>query len=209
MNTRRGTHWVNGLLCALMIALAAGPTAPPRTQAQGVDDWTTPYRPAMLPAFAGDMQDFSAAPRYTLDLALALTEESAMITGHQAVIWANRLSDTPLDEIVFRLYPNYPSYGGEMQVSSVTADGVPVDPVLDATRSVLSVPLPAPLQPGSSVTVEMDFSVIVLAGVEVLYDQFSYLDGVLAVPTSRARAGGRSPIIRRATPFTARRRSIR
>ncbi len=156
---------------------------PPGVQAQGLDDWTAVYRPALLPGFAGDMAAFADAPRYTIDAALTVTPDGATLAGDETVTYTNRTAGA-LAEIVFRLYPNLHSYGGEMLVDQVTADGVSITPVLDDTRSVLMLPLPQPLAAESSVTLAMHFSATVTAGVERLYRLFSDLDGMLALPNA-------------------------
>lgn len=152
-------------------------------RAQMPDDWTAPYRPAMLPQYADEMAVHADAPRYTIDMALAVTDKTAMIGGHQRVTYTNRLP-VPLDSLVFRLFPNLPSYGATMSVSRILAAETPVDPALDESGSVLTVRLPAPLNRGEQVTVEMDFAITVTAGVAGLYAQFSYLDGILALPNA-------------------------
>lgn len=149
--------------------------------AQEAPDWTAPYRPAMLPDFVGDMVVYADAPRYTIDLTLDVFETQAVITGHQIVTYTNR-ANSPLDQIVFRLYPNLESYGAQMDVSSVTVDGTAVTPTIDETRTVLSIPLSTPLQPGTSINLGMDFNILVEEGARHLYGQFSYLQGVLALP---------------------------
>jgi aminopeptidase N len=171
---------------AVFVAILVGPMlGPPMRQAgvraQSTSDWTAPYRPAMLPQFVGDMAAHADAPRYTIDLVLTVTPTEATLTGHQTVLYTNR-APAALDRIVFRLYTNLESYGGDMEVSQITADGLSAESNLDPTRSVLSVILPQPLGRGESVTLEMDFIVTVYEGVTRLYDQFSYLDGVLALP---------------------------
>jgi hypothetical protein len=65
--------------------------AVPRATAQMPDDWTRPYIPALLPAFAGDMAANADAPTYKIDLALEVTPNEAVVTGHQAVTFTNRL----------------------------------------------------------------------------------------------------------------------
>jgi aminopeptidase N len=147
-------------------------------------DWSTPYLPALLPAFQGDMVEYAAAPRYTIDMTLTTTEQQADISGHQRVVYTNRLNDIALDTIVFRLYPNLESYGGQMAVSNVTVNETAVEPEQDDTGSVLTVPLPTPLNAGESATVDMDFSITIRADQLHLYGQFSYLDGVLALPNA-------------------------
>ncbi|HVO69901.1 MAG TPA: M1 family metallopeptidase [Aggregatilineaceae bacterium] len=171
------------VLTALLAGLALGSAGQAAVRAQDLGDWTVPYRPALLPPFVGDMAVHADAPRYTIDLALVVTPTEATLTGHQTVLYTNRAA-AALDRIVFRLYPNLESYGGAMEVSQITADGLPAESGLDTTRSVLSILLPQPLDRGASVTLDMNFSVTVYEGLTPLYGQFSYLDGVLALPNA-------------------------
>jgi aminopeptidase N len=175
--------WRVIVFAAMLAALALGPAGQVGVRAQDLGDWTALYRPAMLPPFVGDMATHADAPRYAVDLALDVTPTEATLTGHQTVLYTNR-APAALDRIVFRLYPNLESYGGDMAVSQITADGVSAESSLDATRSVLSILLPQPLDRGVSVTLDMDFTVTVYEGVAPLYGQFSYLDGVLALPNA-------------------------
>ncbi|NLX10599.1 MAG: M1 family metallopeptidase [Chloroflexi bacterium] len=173
---------VTGLL--IVTALLSAPAAIRPTAAQALPPWMEAYRPAMLPDFVPDMAAYEDAPRYTIDLAIAIDEQGVTLTGSQSVIYTNRTGSTPLDEIVFRLYPNLESYGGEMQIGAVTANGEAVDPALDETRSVLRVPLAAALEPGDRLTIKLDYTIVVVPGLSRLYAQFSYLDGVLALPNA-------------------------
>jgi aminopeptidase N len=169
-----------GIAVALALAILV---APGRGRAQEAGESTVIYAPAMLPGYVGDLETRPDAPRYDIDLALDVTPAEAIITGAQTVHYTNRSAET-LDQIVFRLYPNLKSYGGEMAVSRVAVDGQAVAPGLDETRTVLSVPLRQPLAPGARVVVEMDFQIAVVAGRTRLYAQFSYLGGVLALPNA-------------------------
>jgi aminopeptidase N len=157
---------------------------PDSLPAQEPDDWTIPYRPALLPDFADEMADQVNAPRYQIDLILTVTPAQAVLDGHQVVTYTNRTTNTTLQEIVFRLYPNLRAYGGTLQVSHVTVGGTPAAPELDETRSILTIPLPTPLAPGNSATIEMDFKTTASAWKLFLYGQFSYLYDVLALPNA-------------------------
>jgi len=179
--TRRRGAWI-AVTLALCVSLAAG-AACARAQTPDPAEDLAAFAPALLPAFAGDMAAHASAPRYTIDLALTLGAGEAALDGHQQVHYTNR-TPGPLDEIVFRLYPNLRSYGGEMVVTRVTVDGAAVAPDLDPSRTVLSVPLPQPLAPGADTTLALDFEVRVPAGQISLYGQFSYIDGVLALPNA-------------------------
>lgn len=170
---------VRGVIAAVLVLFGAAALA--EVRAQSLDDWTAPYRPAMLPGYAGDMARFADAPRYALDLTLEVSADRVVVEGQQTVIYTNRAA-VPLPDIVFRLYPNLESYGGTMTVSRAAVDGAPVVPGLDATRSVLTLALAQPLAPGAQVTIELAFTAAVTRDVARLYAQFSYLDGVLALP---------------------------
>jgi len=164
------------LAIAILVPLAPG-------HAQEAGESMAAYAPAMLPDHVRDLDTRPDAPRYDIDLALDVTPTEATITGSQTVRYTNR-APAALDRIVFRLYPNLNSYGGEMDVSRVAVDGRPVTPDLDETRTVLSVSLPEPLAPGARAAVEMDFRIAVVEGRARLYAQFSYLNGVLALPNA-------------------------
>lgn len=174
-------HALRGAIAVALAIAALAPLAPGHAQEAGGS--TAIYAPAMLPGYAGDLDTLPGAPRYDIDLALDVTPTEAIITGAQTVRYTNR-APAALDRIVFRLYPNLSSYGGEMVVSRAAVDGQPVTPDLDETRTVLSVALPQPLAPGASATVELNFQLTVFVGRTRLYAQFSYLDGVLALPNA-------------------------
>ena len=167
-------------LLALLLALSSGQGA----WAQSSEDWTALYRPALLPEFWGDMAAWVDAPRYTLDLTLAVNDAEAVVGGQESVHYTHRTAGATLETLVFRLYPNLDSFGGEMTIGRVAVDGQPVMPQLDATRSVLTLPLPRPLAYGESAEVTLSFRTRVVAGRERLYAQFSYLDDVLSLPNS-------------------------
>jgi len=170
------------LLALLVVGAALGAARPGR--AQQAPTWTAEYLPALRPAFQADMQAHLDAPRYTIALTLDVGEQVVTVSGAQQVIYTNRLPGSALDELVFRLYPNLPSYGAEMQVRDVTVDGAAVAPTLSGGDTVLTVPLPQPLAPGQSVTLGMDYTIALQAGELRLYGQFSDLEGVLALPNA-------------------------
>jgi len=169
---------------ALAAAVTLTPAASILAQTPGEDPLTR-FAPAMLPDFTGDLAAYPDAPRYTIDLALALDESGATLDGHQQVRYTNRTPGA-LGEVVFRLYPNLRSYGGEMTVSNVTVDGAAAETRLDSTRTVLRVALPEPLAPGAETTLTLDYEIRVQAERERLYAQFSDIGGVLALPNAYA-----------------------
>jgi len=100
------------------------------------------------------------------------------ITGREEVYYTNTES-VPLGEVQLRLFPNI--LGGEMQVTSLQADGEPVAPQSLLENSLMVVPLSKPLQPGQSVELSMDFTVTVPQEVELNYGVLAYYDEVLTL----------------------------
>jgi len=160
----------------VILLLAVRPT---HTYAQDGVDWTA----ALLPDHVGDMANFEQAPHYEIELQLDVKRTSATITGQQTVTYTNRTA-VKLTEIVFRLYPNLESYGGKMDVAHIQVDGGAASSKLDDTRSIMTVTLPNALEPGQSTTLGMEFSIELQEGCDPLYAQFSYVDGVLALPNA-------------------------
>jgi hypothetical protein len=102
------------------------------------------------------------------------------LVGQQQVTVPNHTGQT-LGELVFRLYPNLPQFGGRMMVSSVQVDGETVQPVLRADDTALAVPLGRALAPETSVEVDMSFQVeIPQKGNE--YSLFGLSYGVWSAP---------------------------
>jgi hypothetical protein len=143
-----------------------------------------PYRQAMLPNFTGDVDTVAAsgASFYELDVTLAPDGQGLglQLTGTEKVHYTNTES-IPLSDIYFRLYPNLPGYGGQMQVKTIMVDRRLVNPTLEADNSALRVPLPAPLQPGSATEISLTYEAIVPAGAQHGYNIFSYSNGTAAL----------------------------
>ena len=158
--------------------------APARVVLPAVD-WTdvSIHREAMKPAFAADVDAFVDANRYLiiarLDLEPNREAQDAVIRGAQRVRYINRSADA-LDVIVFRLYANTPALGGRMNIAHVTADGAEVAPSLSALGSVMGVPLAQPLLPGEAVEITIDFTLVMVGGLNTSYGRFGYVDDVVS-----------------------------
>ncbi len=146
-------------------------------------DWDNlePFRAAMRPAFAGDIDAFADANRYYIEASLDFEDGVAILRGAERVRYTNHSADT-LSEIVFRLYPNLPALGGRMIVYQAEVNGAPVDPVLTERLSALALPLAEPLEPGDSVEMMLQFSVTAERGMNASYGQFGYQDEVFSGP---------------------------
>jgi hypothetical protein len=135
------------------------------------------HKQAMKPGFEGDVDAFVKANRYLILAALSI-EQDAIIRGAERVRYTNRTQDT-LQEIVFRLYPNTAVLGGRMNVTQVTVNGETVAPGI-SSRSVLHVPLSAPLTPDQSVELTLDFNVVMARGLNTSYGRFGYVENVVS-----------------------------
>jgi hypothetical protein len=139
-----------------------------------------PYRAAMKPAFAAEVDRFATAPQYQIDLEIAPDLSSYLAT--QQVHYTNAETET-LKEIYFSLFVNLPSYGGLLKVQSVKLNGQPVTPQFKPGKALMKIDLPKPLLPGEAIDLELEYSAHVPArDVEQGYNQFGLHDGILTLP---------------------------
>ncbi|MFN8421301.1 MAG: M1 family metallopeptidase [Anaerolineae bacterium] len=136
------------------------------------------HKKAMKPAFESDVDRFVKSNRYLIIANLDLSKD-AVIRGAERVRYTNQSNDA-LDIVVFRLYPNGPTLGGRSTVTSITANGVAVEPSYSTLRSVMGVPLPEPLKPGESVEFKIDFSVVMTRNLFTAYGRFGYVNDVVS-----------------------------
>lgn len=167
---------------------AATPPTPPQILAEGAEQSPSPvaatadwqdrsvFRAGLAPEAQAVLDEQDGAPFYRIDLAIG--DDLVSVQGSQEVHFTNT-EDVPLQEVVFRLFPNL--MGGSSVVSNVTVNGQPVTPVLEQQDTVLRVPLAQPLAPGEAVVIGMDFDVAVPADGGSNYAVLAYLDGVLTL----------------------------
>ena len=134
------------------------------------------FREGLIGPAQGILDGLPGATVYEIDLEIAA--DLLSLRGHEEVCYTNR-EDVALDEAVFRLFPNL--LGGTATVSDLRVAGEPVSPRLELADSALWVPLGAPLQPGESVTIEMDFQVDLAREMAGNYGLFGYFDDVLSL----------------------------
>ena len=172
----------NRLVLLITLLLAITSFIPTHIKAQdGVDNVVNTFGVAMRPEFIQDIALFPHAPLYVMNATLTRDANRATIAGDLAIRYTNQSPDN-LSDIVFRLYPNLESFGGDLQISSVLVNDNVVIPLFDDTRSVMTILLPEPLITGDFVQLDLTFESMVFAGEENLYAQYSYLNGALALP---------------------------
>ena len=165
-------------------AATATPTVTP-TPASLAGGWSwddlTPYKQAMLPDFATDVDRFADATRYMIDLRVDL--KALTFGGEEHVRYQNHETE-PLTEIVFRLLPNTPGYGGAMQVRSVAVNGEEAAFDLRFQGSAVYVPLASPLLPGRMIELSLAFDGTLPNDASAGYAQFGHFEDVLAMPNA-------------------------
>jgi hypothetical protein len=120
----------------------------------------------------------SPFPEYRL--VLTLDRATRRLAGKQEVIVPNH-TGVALGEVVFRLYPNLPQYGGQMAIGPVSVDGQRATSSLRADDTSLVIPLESPLAPETSVTIELAFDLGIPLK-EAGYTLFGYGQGIWSLP---------------------------
>ena len=163
-------------LCWLIMLLAvscAGAT-PPALDSEWDD--RSIYRLNLIPEAEGILDELPGATVYHMEVGISADRLS--IKGHQRVRYTNR-EDVALGEVYFRLFPN--RAGGKAAVLGLTVDGRAAESHLEYDDTAMRVSLDPALEPGSSVTFEMDFDVEVAQEMGGNYGLFGFFDGVLVL----------------------------
>jgi hypothetical protein len=139
-----------------------------------------PPEVCLLPDFAQDAGLCGNIAHYKIDL--VIEPSLARVTGYQELLYTNT-ENKPLDDVMMWLFPNSLNYGGVMTVTNLFAGGRPVTPIFEQDATVLRVPMSPRLQSGQSVTLTMNFDVMVPTNSAVGHGLFSYVGGVMALPS--------------------------
>lgn len=173
------------LSLSLLLASCNFPTPTPDTPPTSTpepDPMTTPwndrslFKDGLVASAQPVLNELDGASVYHIEFSIA--DNLYQITGTEEVRYTNT-ETVLLNEVHFRLFPNI--LGGEMTVSNLTVDGVPVTPRYELADSLMIVPLSAPLEAGRSVVIKMDFAVTVPQTVDLNYGVLAYYDDVLAL----------------------------
>lgn len=160
-------------LCLGLSLAACAQTAPP--------DPMAPYLPAFhAEALPADF-DFSATPRYQIDVQIHPDERR--VEGTARLRFRN-LSGRPLNDLYVRLYPNLPQLAGTMQITgvSVLPDHLPAGFAYDIANTAARITLPQPLPAGEEL--ELAINYWIEAPDKSGYVLFGQSDGILNLPYS-------------------------
>ncbi len=94
------------------------------------------YRAALQPWARGDVEAAGPLPSYHISATLDETGQTLQGLAQVTV-------PAPGAEVVFRLYPNLPNYGGASRVTTVRVNNSPADVILLADSAAIRLPLPA------------------------------------------------------------------
>jgi hypothetical protein len=146
---------------------------------QVATDSLASYKQSLLPAFQGDIALLGEIPRYRIFV--SLDADALTLTGRQQVFYTNRESDK-LGEIYFRLYPNLPQFGGQMEVQRAAVGNLDTTFTYEAGNTALKLPLTPSLLPGEGLRMELDFTVQVPRSDDDEPRLFGLSQGILSLP---------------------------
>ncbi|MGE5377825.1 MAG: M1 family metallopeptidase [Bacteroidota bacterium] len=172
--------WLAFVLCLSLVLAAC--SAPVQTQTPLPNAFNTPwadrsiFKSGLVQSQQSILDGLPGASVYHIELKLA--DDLFHVQGHEEVQYTNN-ETVPLKEVEFRLFPNI--LGGRMEVSQLVVDGQSVTPKLQLDDSLMIVALPAPLDPGKSIVIGMDFEVNVPQSVDLNYGVLADYQDVLAL----------------------------
>jgi len=124
----------------------------------------------------GDLKQFNTATQY--ELQLSLEQPYSELKGQEKVTYWNN-EDVALNEIYLRMFPN--NSGDCMVVSKILVDGQETAINVEFDNTAVRVDLPAALEPGESVLLELTYTIQIPTDYGGNYGLFSYIDGILAL----------------------------
>jgi hypothetical protein len=135
-----------------------------------------PYLPGLRPAQHKVLSTLDGAPQYRL--AITVDETLKQISGQEEVLFTNN-ETIPLDQVVFRIYPEL--FGTTVEMTNLRVDGNPADVGKSEHPSILIIPLKTILEPGSSVVVSMSFEYTMPEDGSSNYNIFASDQGLLTL----------------------------
>ncbi len=165
------------LLSSLVLGACSNPQPPDAVPPANVDAWPA-YRAGLQTWAQPELDRLQTLPIYSLQA--RLSADGSQLEGDVRALVTNT-GRLPLDDLVFRLYPNTPHYGGRMDVSQLTVMGAPASGQVGADGTALRVVLPQALPPGQQVQVGMHYQVGLPQG-SADYTLFGWSDSILSLP---------------------------
>jgi len=139
-------------------------------------DDRTPFEMGLLASERAVLDRLDDASVYRMDLRIA--DDLQHVTGTQQVRYTNA-ETVRVSEVYFHLFPNI--LGGQLEISNVRVGEYEGTPAYEQDRSVMRLALPAPLEPGDSVQIEMALAITVPTDLTANYGAFALSEGILAL----------------------------
>ena len=131
------------------------------------------YKADLVQSEEAVLASLGDASVYHLDLTVAPDFQS--VSGNEQVRYTNQ-ETVDLPFVYFRLFPN--ESGGKETVSTATVD---LKAETASSSAAIKVMLAQPLKPGASVTIQLDFIVIMPAGTDNNFGLLGYFNNILAL----------------------------
>ena len=157
------------------VAATATPTAEPDVFDTPWEDRSI-FKGGLVPSEQSVLDDLPSASIYHIEF--NISQDIFHVSGMEEVRYTNA-EEVALDQVQLRLFPNI--LGGEMIISNLSIDGQAVTPSFELEDSLMIVPFGAPLEPGDSAVLHMEFAITVPQSVELNYGVLSYFDDVLTL----------------------------
>lgn len=145
----------------LLLTACASPTSPafPPTATQPPPVTTAPSEtalPSETPTAIPTLPPALARPQYVIDLQFNYSSKAAVV--NQTITYPNWTGET-LTSLVLAVEPNL--WSGGFSLKSLAVDQVPItNYILEPLSQRLEIPLPQPLAPSGTITITMDYGLI-------------------------------------------------
>jgi hypothetical protein len=142
------------------------------------EDWGN-YNDYKLGLISSEHAAVDSMPNASIyHIAIQIADDLLSLQGQEKVRYTNQETQA-LSEVYFQLFPNME--GGSSTITAARVDGSAVEPVYEDGNADVRVPLSAPLEPGQTVVIELEFSVTLPQDAGGNYGLFGYLDNVLVL----------------------------
>ena len=107
-----------------------------------------------------------------------LSDDYRSLRGTESIQYTNNES-TNLEEIYFQLLPN--AFGPNLKIQKAVINDVVIQPVLELNNTCAIFKLNQPLEPGSMLQIQLDYTLDVPMESQYSYGLFVYADGILSL----------------------------
>jgi hypothetical protein len=136
------------------------------------------YEQAMRAGLEADAAEYGDEAQYQVSLIASRDTDPLCISGAERVTYRNTTGQ-PLNEVVFRLYPNALDGGAELIVHQVSANETQAQGELSERRTTLTVQLPDALPPGETAALDLVFTLTLPDDSQIGYGRMANTQGIV------------------------------